>query len=427
MRKLLKFTTITALALACFLLGGKTMQAISASADYKSLQKFSQILDIVEQYYVEDVEQSELVNDAIKGMFQNLDPHSSILNKKEFADMRDTNLGRFTGIGVEITTGDKAILVVSPIEDTPAFKAGIRSGDLILSIDGNSTEQMSLGEAANKMRGPKGTNVKLLVLHKDSKEPVNIELKRDEIPYITVKAQEIEKGYHWIRLTRFSENTTKDLKEAIAKAQKSGELKGLILDLRNNPGGLVDQSINIADMFLGSGTIMSMRGRNKEGEQVFKAKHSTGDLSTPLVVLVNAGSASASEIVAGALRDHKRAFIVGEQTFGKGSVQNVIPLPDGSGLKLTIALYYTPSGKSIQAEGIIPDFIVPWENPNTEKKPTSFRERDLKQHLEVNEEEDKAEKKSDVDEKALEALAKDNQLRTALQFVKSVEVIKSLK
>ena len=430
MRKMLKYTTILSLAIACFLTGGGLMKAISADADYESLRRFSQVIDIVEQYYVDDVSQTDLVDGALKGMLQELDPHSTMMNKSEFKEMREANTGKFSGIGVEITSGNGFVLVVSPIEDTPAFRAGLRSGDQILSIDGLFTDQISLSEAAKKMRGAKGTKVKLLVLHKDTLEPVSIELKRDDIPYHTVKAKELEKGYHWIRLTRFSENTTEDLQDALAEAKAKGPIKGIVLDLRNNPGGLVDQSINVADMFLKSGTIMSMRGRDEGDEQIYEAKQSKNDINAPLVVLVNAGSASASEIVAGALRDQNRAFIVGERTFGKGSVQNVIPLPDGTGLKLTVALYYTPSGKSIQAEGIVPDFEILWENPEKKKKGISIREKDLTKHLEVSKDAKKSKKdkkKEEADAEALEMLERDNQLRLALQFVKSVPTMQKLK
>lgn len=426
MRKFLRHTTILSLAFACFFAGGGLMKAVSADADYDSLRRFSQTLDMVEQYYVEDVSQTDLIDGALKGMLQELDPHSTMMNKSEFKELRETSTGKFSGIGVEITSGNGVVLVVSPIADTPAFRAGLRSGDQILSIDGQFTDKMSLSEAATKMRGTKGTKVTLLVLHKDTNEPISIEIKRDDIPFHTVKAKELGAGYHWIRLTRFSENTTKNLKDALDEAKSKGDIKGIILDLRNNPGGLVDQSINVADMFLESGTIMSMRGRDKDNEQTYKAKQSKDDVKAPLVVLVNAGSASASEIVAGALRDHNRAFIVGERTFGKGSVQNVIPLPDGTGLKLTVALYYTPSGKSIQAEGIVPDFEVIWEKPEEKEKGITIRETNLQKHLEVSKQ-DKDSEESKVDEEVSELLRLDNQLRLALQFVKSVPVMQNLK
>lgn len=430
MRKMLKYTAITSLLLMAFLFGSiyKTIHASAKNADYGSLRQFSQVLDIVEQYYVDDVKQKDLIMGALKGMLQDLDPHSTMMTEKEFKEMRETNTGKFSGIGIEMTTENGIIVVVAPIADTPAERAGMHSGDKILAIDGEYTEKMSLSEAATKMRGKKGTMVTLLVLHKNATKPVTIELKRDDIPYYTVKAKELEKGYHWIRLVRFSENTTKDLQAEIKKAQKSGTINGIVLDLRNNPGGLVDQAVSVADMFLSEGQIMSMRGRTKSSEQVYKATAHKSDLTCPVIVLVNAGSASASEIVAGALRDQNRAFIVGEQTFGKGSVQNVIPLPDGTGLKLTVALYYTPSGKSIQAEGIMPDFEVPYAVPSSKDSDfLSIREKDLTKHLEAGSNDpagqNTTQNKNAIDEEAATLLKDDNQLRLALQFLKTLPVM----
>lgn len=425
MRKFIRLTVCFSAVTAAFLAGGSFMKAVSADADYDSLRRFSQVLDIVEQYYVEEVKQPELINGALKGMLQGLDPHSVMMDKEEFEQMQETNVGKFSGIGVEITTSNGIVTVVSPIEDTPAYKAGIKAGDQILSIDGKFTDQMTLSEAASLMRGKKGTELTLLVLHKNSAKPETIKLKRDDIPYHTVKAKELEAGYHWIRLTRFSENTSQDLRKELDKAAQKGEIKGIVLDMRNNPGGLVDQAINVSDMFLEDGLVMSMRGRDGNDELEYKAQKQEDDIKAPLVVLVNAGSASASEIVAGALRDRQRALIVGERTFGKGSVQNVIPLPDGMGLKLTVALYYTPSGKSIQAEGIVPDFEVLWESPRAVEDSFSVREKDLTRHIETGN--SKEDKQQAQDKEVREMLQNDNQLRVALQLVKSLPTIQKIK
>ncbi|MDE5681399.1 MAG: peptidase S41, partial [Mailhella sp.] len=275
------------------------------------------------------------------------------------------------------------------------------------------------------MRGKKGTELTLLILHKNSNSPVTVKLKRDDIPYHTVKVKELENGYFWVRLTRFSENTFSDLRKEIDEAMKKSELKGIVLDMRNNPGGLVESAVNIADMFLEEGVIMSMKGRDGNEELEYKAQKQKDDINAPLVVLVNAGSASASEIVAGALCDQERALIVGEKTFGKGSVQNVIPLPDGTGLKLTVALYYTPSGKSIQAEGIVPDFEVLWESPRKAEDSFSVREKDLTRHLESDRVKKNAQSVQNIESKEL--LENDNQLRVALQLVKSLPTIQKIK
>jgi carboxyl-terminal processing protease len=287
---------------------------------------------------------------------------------------------------------------------------------------------MSLVEAASRMRGKKGTEVELLVQHKGEQQLVTMRIKRDAIPLISVKSRELEPGYHWIRLIRFSGRTTQELLEAVAKARASGEIKGIILDLRNNPGGLLDQSVTVSDVFLREGVIVSMRGRDAASERSYAARSQSTDVDAPLVVLVNGGSASAAEIVAGALHDQKRALLVGETTFGKGSVQNVIPMPDGTGLKLTVALYYTPSGSSIQAKGIAPDFEILWEAPRTaENAGLSLREQDLNRHLEPEKEgaapagEDK-----NADAENRDMIARDNQLRMALQFVKTLPSLRDL-
>ena len=429
MHKVLRFLSICSLAMVFFLAGGGVMRARSADADYDALRRFSQVLDMVEQYYVKDVEQKELIDGALKGMLQGLDPHSTLLSTKEFQEMQESTNGEFFGVGVEITMENGQVLVVAPIEDTPGYRAGLRSGDIIVAVDGQYTMEMSLSEASSKMRGKRGTEVELLVLHKGEQRPVTMRIKREAIPVVSVKARELEPGYHWIRLTRFSGRTTQELLDALRDAKKN-DIKGIVLDLRNNPGGLLDQSVSVSDVFLKDGVIVSIRGREEGNSRSYSAKSQADDVDVPMVVLVNAGTASAAEIVAGALRDQKRALILGERTFGKGSVQNIIPLPDGTGLKLTVALYYTPSGKSIQAEGIVPDFDLAWEAPREQdKSDLSLREQDLSRHLEQAGKNGKSRKKADdkAAEENEQLLARDNQLRMALQFVKTLPALRQLR
>lgn len=398
---------------------------------YDAARRFSQVLDLVERNYVKDVTQSELINGALKGMLQGLDPHSTFMSPDEYKEMQETTSGEFFGVGIEISLENGQVIVVTPIEDTPAFRAGLQPGDVILSIDGQPAQELSLQEVVSRIRGAKGSEVELAILHSNAKTPQTVRITRDAIPLISVKSKQLEDGYYWVRLTRFSERTTEELKEVLNQARKesnaSGGLKGIVLDLRNNPGGLLDQAVSVADTFLDHGTIVSIKGRDAGTQRTYSAHKQADDIDVPMVVLVNAGSASASEIVAGALRDQKRAPILGERSFGKGSVQNIIPLADGSGLKLTVALYYTPNGSSIQAEGIVPDFEVVFEPPRTEDKDNPrllLREQDLNRHLE-NSKGKAAKGKSGKDE-GKEQLARDNQLRMGLQMVKSLPRLQEL-
>ncbi len=418
-------------AFGLFAANGHTAASEGASR-FDALKRFSHVLDIVERNYVNETERKELVDGALKGMLQELDPHSTLLSRDEYKEMHETTSGEFYGIGIEITLENNQLSVVAPIEDTPAHKAGIRAGDYILAVDGQPTLEMTLQEAVSRIRGPKGSEVGLTILPRDGKEPRDVRMKRDAIPLVSVKSRELEPGYYWIRLTRFSERTTQELLEAVDKAADKAPIRGILLDLRNNPGGLLDQAVSVADVFLKNGSIVSMRGKMFEANKTFSAKEQKTDVSVPLVVLVNGGSASASEIVAGALGDQKRALILGERTFGKGSVQNVIPLPDGSALKLTVALYYTPSGSSIQAEGIVPDLEIPFEAPRENQPKSSLRmlrEQDLSRHLDNGNREGTAgegEMENAPLPDAREFLEKDNQLRLGLQFVKKLPRIRDI-
>ena len=419
----------------CLLLLALCPSAFAAQTDaakYDYLKRFGKVLDLIRSSYVRDVSSEELITSAIKGMLQGLDPHSNFMDKEEFKDMQETTAGKFYGVGIEISTENNQIIVVSPIEDTPAYKAGVKAGDAILAVDGQPTQDMTMQEAVSKIRGPKGSEVELLLLHKDDKTPASVKIVRDAIPMISVKARFIdEDGVLWVRLTRFSERTSEELTEALATMSKKMPIKGVVLDLRNNPGGLLDQSVEVADVFLRRGVIVSMRGRGDEVLKSYEAKSGANDINAPMVVLVNPGSASASEIVAGALQDHNRAVLVGERTFGKGSVQNIIPLEDGTAVKLTIALYYTPSGRSIQAEGIVPDIVVPFEAPREDTGAPRFnlpREKDLSRHLEVKRDakSDDKDKPKLVEEETAKILSQDNQLRMGLQLVRGLPKISEI-
>ncbi len=351
---------------------------------YKSLKMFTDVLEELEKNYVDDVNAEDLIHNAIKGMVGNLDPHSSFMPPEAFDELQDDTKGEFSGIGIVITMKDGILTVVSPIEGTPAYKAGIQAGDIIIRIDDKTTKDMALWEAVNLMRGPRHKAVLITVIREGEPESLKFSLKRDMIPMESVRSATLAPGYGYLRVTNFRMSTLDDIKKHLGKLESEDSgLKGLVMDLRDNPGGLLDQSVKISDLFLDKGIIVSIKGRQKRNTQVFKAYPSDDDKKYPIVVLINGGSASASEIVAGALQDHSRALVLGTTSFGKGSVQTVRPLKEGFGIKYTIAKYYTPSGRSIQAKGIEPDIEVEYEIlEKKEKKSSAFdrmiREKDLK-------------------------------------------------
>lgn len=360
---LLPLAALLTLAQPAFADAGKKEDARSpaekAAATYKYLNIFSETLKRAKTDYVEDVSEDKLIEYAINGMLSSLDPHSSYLDADTFKDMREQTKGEFGGLGIEVTMDNGFIKVISPIDDTPAFKAGIQAGDYITHIDGTTVLGETLTDAVEKMRGPVKSKVKLTVRRKN-KEPFDVTLVRDNIKIRSVKTEDKDPAVGYVRISSFSETTTDDVKKAIEKIQKdNAELSGYVLDLRNNPGGLLDQAVSVADLFLNEGEIVSTRPRRAEETQRYSATKGDITADKPIVVLINEGSASAAEIVAGALQDHKRAVVVGMRSFGKGSVQTVIPVSGFGAIRLTTARYYTPSGRSIQAKGIEPDIEIP--------------------------------------------------------------------
>jgi carboxyl-terminal processing protease len=360
--------------------------AKAAAADtYRQLSLFGDVFERVRSDYVEKPDDSKLVESAINGMLAGLDPHSSYMDAKSFRDMQVQTRGEFGGLGIEVTMEDGLIKVVSPIDDTPASKAGVMANDIITHLDDEPVQGLTLNQAVEKMRGPVNTKIKLKVMRKGAEKPLDIAITRDVIRVRSVRSHLEGEDVGYIRITQFNEQTTEGLRRAITEMSNTAgdKLKGFVIDLRNNPGGLLDQAISVSDAFLEKGEIVSTRGRNAEESQRFNAR--AGDLTKakPVIVLVNGGSASASEIVAGALQDHKRATIIGTRSFGKGSVQTIIPLGSGNGaLRLTTARYFTPSGRSIQAKGIVPDIEVLQEVPEDLKARTDTRgEASLRGHL----------------------------------------------
>ena len=395
----------------------RVFSAENTLTDYNYLKFLGDTIEKIKSDYVEDVQNKELVESAIEGMLSSLDPHSSFLDTDSLKTMKIQTKGEFGGLGIEVTMENGFVKVISPIDDTPAYKAGVKAGDYITHLNGKSVVGLNLNEAVNKMRGPVGSKLKITI-GRSNVEPFDLTIKRDVIKISSVNSR-LEKDVGYIRITSFTEQTSKSTKEAIKKLKKGKNLKGYVLDLRNNPGGLLEQAVSISDIFLEKGEIVSTRGKDLQNSEMYKAK--PGDMidGLPLVVIINSGSASASEIVAGALQDHKRAILLGTKSFGKGSVQTIIPVKPYGALRMTTAKYFTPSGKSIQKTGIQPDIIVEEKefkkNKNTKKV---SREEDLKGALnnpsKVNEEEDQ---NKEID---------DFQLSRALDLIRGISLYKKL-
>jgi len=424
------------------------------------LQRFTAVVEQIRKYYVKPVNDKELFESAIRGMLSGLDPHSAYLDEREFSDLRANTSGKFGGLGIEVTMEDGFVRVISPIDDTPASRAGIKSGDFIVKLDDTPVKGLSLKKAVEIMRGDRGTNILLTVVRKGTNTPLKIKVTREIIQVKSIRTKILDKSYGYIRISQFQTHSGEDLVKAIEKLNKetNNQIKGVIIDLRNNPGGILESSVKVADAFLDkaklgyNGMIVYTEGRLPGSE--IKELATDGDImhGAPIVVLVNGGSASASEIVAGALQDHKRALIVGTQSFGKGSVQTVLPLRDNRGLKLTTALYFTPAGRSIQAKGIVPDIEIPdIKMPEVKKDEledlVNIRESDLDGHLENGSKKDKELEKEPIaststttttttvvntspdtaktDDDGKVALKTDYQLNEALNMLKGLTFIES--
>ncbi len=391
----------------------------------QALAKFTKVISIVEQYNVDDVSIEELMDKALQGMMNNLDAHSNYLTQKDYKKLKVQTNGEFGGLGITVGIRDGALTVIAPIEGTPADKAGLQASDIILKINKESTLNMTIDEAVSIMRGKVGDPIDLTIVREGEGKPLTIHIIRGIISIQSVYAKTIGKDTLYVRVTSFDKKVVEDVKKEIKKREST--TKGIVLDLRNNPGGLLDQSVGLVDLFVDSGDIVSQKGKNKSDDQVYTASSSKTLTNIPLVVLVNGGSASASEIVSGALQDHKRAVVIGTKTFGKGSVQVVLPITNTEAIKLTIARYYLPSGRTIQAVGVTPDIEVFPGEVKTKKNEFSIKEADLKKHLKEElekvdgKEEDKKDKKDII---TPEMLNKDIQLKSAVDILKALVITK---
>jgi carboxyl-terminal processing protease len=404
-------------------IGRLSVTSVSAEGeDYEGLKTFTEVMSMVKKHYVEEVKPKDLVYGAIKGMLSSLDPHSNFMTPELYKEMQVDTKGEFGGLGIQIGIKDKILTVIAPIEDTPAYKAGIKAGDKIIKIHDEFTKDMTLHDAVSKMRGKPKTSVTISILREGWKDTKDFTIVRDIIKIKSVKSKIIEDNLGYIKINQFQEQTASDLSAALRELEQEN-INGLILDLRNNPGGLLNSAINVSNKFLPKGELI-VYTKNREGERSEFFTKGNDYFTKPMIVLVNQGSASASEIVAGAVKDLNRAVILGTQTFGKGSVQTVIPLSDGSGLRLTTAKYYTPKGKSIQNTGITPDINVKLKAKDGGKEHTVVREKDLQKHLK-NEQTDTIQDEPEttpvnVDEED------DLQLQRAIDLLKTWNVFKEL-
>ena len=389
----------------------------------EELRTFADVYNQIRIGYVEEIDDSTLLEYAIQGMLMGLDPHSVYLTEDAFQNLQDTTSGEFTGLGLEVGMEDGYVKIISPIDGSPAAEAGLQSGDVILKLDNAPVKGMSLNEAIDIMRGPKGTEIELTIGRPGESQPFDVTLIRDVIKIASVRQRWLEPGYGYIRIAQFQGSTGEDVRKSLAKLMKEQELKGLVLDLRNNPGGILRASVDVAGLFMDGGTVVYTEGRLANSDVHYDAEASDASEGVPLVVLINSGSASASEIVAGALQDHNRAVVMGTHSFGKGSVQTILPLSKSRAVKLTTALYFTPNGRSIQAEGIAPDILVERARVTAYDSSRRVKEADLSGHLN-NTNGGNGEANPDTARKlSSELLAKDNQLYEALTLLKGINIL----
>ena len=416
---------IFTVASAGIFIGRWTISSVNAEAEgYEELKVFTEALSLVRKNYVEDIKPRDLIYGAIKGMLSSLDPHSGFMTPEQYKELQTDTKGEFGGIGIQIGVKEGMLTVIAPIEDTPAYRAGIKAGDKIIKINNEFTKDMSLQDAVSKMRGASSTSVKITILREGWKETKDFTLSREIIKIKSVKSKLLEDGIGYIKINQFQEQTATDLSSAMEKLMQEN-MNSLILDLRNNPGGLLNSSVDVTSQFIPSGKLV-VYIKDRAGERIeYQSGKTKSNSTTPVIVIVNQGSASASEIVAGALKDWNRAVIIGTQTFGKGSVQSVVPLGDGSALRLTTAKYYTPKGISIQTTGITPDIVVKPEIKDGEKKHPVIREKDLERHLTNGEIEEKPNEPEEMVPVEYEE-KEDIQLQKAIDLLKTWKVFKEL-
>ena len=400
----------------------KDVHAAKTSLPLNQLQAFSEVYLKIKQNYVQDISDKEIFDNAIKGMLEGLDPHSTFLNEKDFKDLQIGTKGEFGGLGIEITMEGGYVKVITPIDDTPAFKAGIEAGDLIIEIDNKSVQGMSLGEAVDLMRGKIGTSIFLTIAREGENSPIEVKITRDKIKVKSVKYEIIDDSYGYIRISSFQSKTGNNLKKAIKelKVKSKNNIKGYVVDMRNNPGGVLGAAVDVSDAFIkGKKKIVFTKGRTEDAMYEFVSNNTDLADGKPIVVLINGGSASASEIVAGALQDHKRAIIMGTQSFGKGSVQTILPITSKTAVKITTARYYTPKGRSIQAKGITPDIIVENLELGSISQDKILKESDLMGHLKNSDNKNSKENKKKQSKK----LENDYQLSEAINLLKGLNII----